>query len=290
MSDLEKRAIERLKIGAEMSEQYYEKPLMITYSGGKDSDICVELAIRSGINFEVQNSHTTADAPETVRYIRQRFKEWESKGIKCEISKPMYQGKRTSMWDLIAKKGMPPTRMMRYCCAVLKETAGNNRAISTGVRKAESAKRSNRGIYETITPKISDKIILNNDNDDRRQIIERCEMKGKIVINPIIDWEDSDVWKYIRSEKLTVNPLYQCGFNRVGCIGCPMAQKKRYTQFMLYPKYKQMYIHAFDRMLEARKAKGKDDHNWKNGYDVFQWWMEEDPDQITFYDKEIKND
>ena len=69
MSDLEKRAIERLKIGAEMSEQYYKKPLMITYSGGKDSDICVELAIRSGINFEVHNSHTTADAPETVRYI-----------------------------------------------------------------------------------------------------------------------------------------------------------------------------------------------------------------------------
>lgn len=241
MSDLEKIAIERLKIGAEMSEQYYEKPLMITYSGGKDSDICVELAIRSGINFEVHNSHTTADAPETVRYIRQRFKEWESKGIKCEISKPMYKGKRTSMWDLIVKKGMPPARLMRYCCAVLKETAGKNRAVSTGVRRAESAKRSNRGIYETITPKISDRIILNNDNDDRRQVIERCEMKGEIVINPIIDWKDSDVWEYIRSEKLTVNPLYQCGFNRVGCIGCPMAGKKRYTEFRIYPKYKHCF-------------------------------------------------
>lgn len=290
MSDLEKIAIERLKIGAEMSEQYYEKPLMITYSGGKDSDICVELAIRSGINFEVHNSHTTADAPETVRYIRQRFKEWESEGIKCEISKPMYKGKRTSMWDLIVKKGMPPARLMRYCCAVLKETAGKKRAISTGVRRAESAKRSNRGIYETITPKISDRIILNNDNDDRRQVIERCEMKGEIVINPIIDWKDSDVWEYIRSEKLTVNPLYQCGFNRVGCIGCPMAGKKRYTEFRIYPKYKQMYIHAFDRMLEARKAKGKYDPDWNSGYDVFQWWMEENPNQITFYDKEIKND
>lgn len=290
MSDLEKIAIERLKIGAEMSEQYYEKPLMITYSGGKDSDICVELAIRSGINFEVHNSHTTADAPETVRYIRQRFKEWESEGIKCEISKPMYKGKRTSMWDLIVKKGMPPARLMRYCCAVLKETAGKKRAISTGVRRAESAKRSNRGIYETITPKISDRIILNNDNDDRRQVIERCEMKGEIVINPIIDWKDSDVWEYIRSEKLTVNPLYQCGFNRVGCIGCPMAGKKRYTEFRIYPKYKQMYIHAFDRMLEARKAKGKYDPDWNSGYDVFQWWMEENPNQITFYDKEIQND
>ena len=76
----------------------------------------------------------------------------------------------------------------------------------------------------------------------------------------------------------------------MGCIGCPMAGKKRYTQFMLYPKYKQMYIRAFDRMLEARKAKGKDDHNCKNGYDVFQWWMEENPNQITFYDKENQND
>lgn len=70
--DLEKKAIERLKMASDISLRYYQKPLLVTYSGGKDSDVSLELAIRSGIPFEVQNSHTTADAPETVRFIKKK--------------------------------------------------------------------------------------------------------------------------------------------------------------------------------------------------------------------------
>lgn len=64
--DKEQKAIERLKLAAEMSETYYGKPLIVTTSGGKDSDVCIALALAAGINFEVQHNHTTADAPETV--------------------------------------------------------------------------------------------------------------------------------------------------------------------------------------------------------------------------------
>lgn len=124
--DLEKVSIERLREGAMISEHYYKKPLLICYSGGKDSEIIVDLALKSGIDFEVQHSHTTADAPETVYHIRKRFGELEDRGIKCTIDMPYYKGHRTSMWDLIPKKKMPPTRLMRYCCSVLKETAGRN--------------------------------------------------------------------------------------------------------------------------------------------------------------------
>lgn len=59
-------AIQRLQLAAKMSERYYRRPVMVCYSGGKDSDACVELAIQARIPFEVQHSHTTADAPETV--------------------------------------------------------------------------------------------------------------------------------------------------------------------------------------------------------------------------------
>ncbi|WP_443715262.1 hypothetical protein [Ruminococcus bromii] len=91
--DLENVAIMRLRDGAEISKRYYDKPLMLCYSGGKDSDIILDLAIKSGIDFEVQHSHTTADAPETVYHIRNKFKELESKGIKCNIDMPRYKGK-----------------------------------------------------------------------------------------------------------------------------------------------------------------------------------------------------
>ncbi len=66
-------------------------------------------------------------------------------------------------------------------------------------------------------------------------LFESCTLKGKRICNPIVDWRDSDVWEYIRSERLEINPLYDMGFYRVGCLGCPMAGKNRWTEFRLFP-------------------------------------------------------
>ena len=223
-ADLEQKAIARLREASDMSLKFYKLPLVITTSGGKDSSVCVHLAERAGIPFEVMHNHTTADAPETVYFIRQDLRRLEDKGIKCFVNMPVYKGVRTSMWNLIPQKLMPPTRLVRYCCSVLKERGGAGRFITTGVRWAESTKRKNtRGIYETMPSDPTKKIILNNDNDDRRRLFETCTIKAKRVCNPIIEWTDADVWDYIEAEKIPVNPLYGCGFSRVGCIGCPMA-------------------------------------------------------------------
>lgn len=280
--DLEQKAIERLKMASEMSFRYYEQPLLVAYSGGKDSDVMLELVIRSGIHFEVQNSHTTADAPETVWHIRKKFKELELKGIKCTINKPMYQGERISMWTLIPLKLMPPTRIARYCCQVLKESAGDGRMIATGVRWDESNQRATRGGMEIIGATKKQAIILTNDNDTHRRFFEKCELRAKSVCNPIIEWTNSDIWNFIRSEKIETNQLYQCGFDRVGCIGCPMASKKRCFEFSIYPQYRNMYIHAFDRMLIERKIRGLESE-WQTGIEAFDWWMEDKniPGQMT---------
>lgn len=132
-----------------------------------------------------------------------------------------------------------------------------------------------------------------NDNDDKRLIMETCNIKHKRVCNPIIDWTDDDVWDFIHSEKLDINPLYKCGYARVGCIGCPMAGKQaRWREFNRYPQYKKLYIHAFDRMLQERIRKGKSiEGDWKMGsagINVFHWWMEDGvlPGQIGFDDGE----
>ena len=158
--DLEQKSIERLKMASEMSLRYYDQPLLTTYSGGKDSDVQLELVKRSGIPFEVQNSHTTADAPETVAHIKKAFRDLEIKGIRCYIDKPTYQGKQISMWKLIPLKLMPPTRTVRYCCQVLKEGAGDGRMIATGVRWDESFQRSTRGGLEVFGRTKKQKIIL----------------------------------------------------------------------------------------------------------------------------------
>lgn len=240
MSDKVDIAVRRLQEAAEMSQMLYEKPLVVTYSGGKDSDTILKLAQIAKIPFEVLHSHTTADAPETVYHVCNKFRELELSGIKCDIDYHVQpDGKRVTMWNLIPRKLMPPTRLMRYCCSVLKEGGGRDRFIVTGVRWDESnARKKNRGILEVIASKRENKIVLSNDNDEDRRVFESCQMKGKRVVNPIIDWTTEDVLDFCKAEKVNLCPLYGEGWHRVGCVGCPMAGKKRYMEFARYPTYK----------------------------------------------------
>ena len=293
--DLEQTGIERLQAASEMSLMHYGEPLIITDSGGKNSAVIKELARRAGIPFEVMHNHTTADAPETVRFIRSEAKRFEDMGIKYTINMPMYKGKRTSMWSLIPQKLMPPTRLVRYCCSVLKEKGGAGRFIATGVRWAESASRkNNRGIYEK-NGDSEHRIILNNDNDDRRMLFENCKLKAKRTVNPIIDWTDDDVWDFLTSDDAPpCNPLYCEGWKRVGCVGCPMAgQAGRELEFARFPKYKDLYLLAFKnllafRNLRAERAERGKYMNWETPMDVFNWWMEYDvlTGQIDLFEME----
>lgn len=270
------KAVERLRLAAQMSERYYQKPLIVTTSGGKDSDVCLALAKIAGINYEVQHNHTTADAPETVYHVRDTFRRLEAAGVKCKVNWPTYKGAPVTMWSLIPQKLMPPTRLVRYCCDVLKEGGGAGRMITTGVRWSESVKRKNsRGIYETMPSDRKKKITLNNDNDDTRQLFENCKLKAKRVCNPIVDWTDQDVWDFVSFAKVPVNVLYGCGFSRVGCIGCPMSGKQgRMTEFTKWMTYKRAYTRAFEEMLKQRRERGLNTE-WETGMDVFHWWMED---------------
>ncbi len=108
-------------------------------------------------------------------------------------------------------------------------------------------------------------------------LIATMKNHGDTVVNPIYDFTDSDIWDYIRLNNLVINPLYETGRLRVGCIGCPMGsykQKKR--DFAEYPTYKNAYINAFQKVVDYRKEKGLPLNDiWKDGKSVFDWWIEE---------------
>lgn len=209
--DLEQTAIERLRMTSDMSLRLYKQPLVITYSGGKDSDVLLHLAGAAGIPYEVLHSLTTADAPETVWHVRETFRRLELAGVPCDIDKHKQpDGTYMTMWRLIPLKLVPPTRIMRYCCAALKETSGRGRWIATGVRWEESQKRKSRGVMETLHREKSKRLILMNDNDESRMMMENCQLKGTRTINAIIDWQDADIWDYCTAEKISMNPLYAC--------------------------------------------------------------------------------
>lgn len=184
--DLEQKAIERIRLASDLSLKHYNKPLVCEYSGGKDSDVLLRLFKMSGIPFEVHNSHTTVDAPQTVRHIKDTFNKLSADGIRCEIDYHLQKnGKCLTMWNLIPRKLMPPTRIVRYCCSELKEGGNPNRLIATGVRWAESKKRSNRSQFEVLGQTasksicVSDEKMLTTDNDNTRRLFENCQMKKK---------------------------------------------------------------------------------------------------------------
>ena len=129
-----------------MSHAYYGEKLIVAYSGGKDSDVVLRLAEEClGTDFEVLNSHTTVDAPQTVRHIEKVFKRLNEKGIKT-IYRNRFPVEHT-MWELILKKKFPPCRNIRYCCAILKETGTDGRFAALGVRAAESSNRQGRDMF-----------------------------------------------------------------------------------------------------------------------------------------------
>lgn len=273
-------AIQRIKMYNPL-ELGFDKPYYVCYSGGKDSD-CIRILMElSGLPFDLVHNHTTMDAPETVRYIR-------------SIPNIQIDYPDTTIHRLIVKKHVPPTRIMRYCCSELKERGGVDRFVVTGVRWSESVKRRSRGIVEVQQRNISERLILNNDNDEDRRLFEHCQLKGKRVLNPIIDWSDDDVWEFLHYYGCESNPLYQCGYKRIGCVGCPNDTKRK-EAFETYPKFKEAYIRTFDRMLQSDFYKIKKP-TWNSGEEVFAWWVSDkqkkieiDENQITFESEVLKN-
>ena len=268
----------------------------ISDSGGKDSSVLKRIAEKCrekyNLSYKIVHSHTGLDAPETVYFVRRERERAIRSGIEYNISYP-----DKTFGKLCLERGMLPTRIARFCCQELKENYNGapGERIVTGVRKNESANRKNNQGAVTIfkgknqkeldndpnvlnTPK-GGHIVLNYDNDDARRTVEKCFRTNKTLINPLINWTDDDVWKYIREEKIPINPLYECGFNRVGCVGCPMASfNGRTQQFARYPKYKERFIQIADRIVKTRNEKGLTKNQtvkMETGLDYFRHWMED---------------
>lgn len=113
-------------------------------------------------------------------------------------------------------------------------------------------------------------------------LIKNMRENKDIVVNPIYEWTDTDVWEYIRRENIDINSLYERGYKRVGCIGCPLASySDKVKEFSDYPKYKEAYIRAFQRMVDKRERMGKNEGiiSWTDGQAVFDWWLQEYKDK-----------
>ena len=212
---LQKKIDQSIRLLQQVQKAHPDEVIEIAYSGGKDSDVILQLAKEAGIRYEAIYKNTTIDPPGTIRHAQ-------------EIGATVIRPKRTFA-ELIQKKGAP-TRFARFCCSELKEYKVRDVAVM-GVRRSESAKRAER--YSEPT---------------------QCRFYGSKknhveAIYPILEWTNEDVSEFIYDRKIKCAPIYYDADGtfhverRLGCMCCPIQSKKlRIEQFNKYKGMVRFYI------------------------------------------------
>lgn len=195
----------------------------LAFSGGKDSVVLKHVADLSGVKYTPIYNNTTVDPPEVIKFIRRNYPEVIFEHPDMPLTVHMARIKR-----------FPPLRHARWCCSVYKERSKSTKMVLTGVRRDEGPRRRSRNM-----------------------VYQCLQGVPHVVLHPLIDWTTPFVWKYIRKNKLPVCQLYDEGFSRIGCIGCPMGgAKQRIMQFERWPGYEKMWRRGFHRMYPEREKAG----------------------------------
>jgi len=218
------------------------QPNIIAFSGGKDSIVLWHLAMQTGLEFEFIYSNTTIDPPGHIKFIRDNYQN-------VKIAQP-----KKSFYKVIEKYGLP-TRQARFCCQHLKEYLGRGCKVFEGLRIDEGVKRGLRL-----------KALREPEQCDTR-------LKGKIHAYVIMNWTEAEIWEYIKKYTLPYPKHYDLGFNRLGCVGCPLAnQKQRILEYKTYPRYVYATIKAINKNILAGKSLSK---LFNDPYEAFYWWISE---------------
>lgn len=215
-----------------------ENPIEISYSGGKDSDVILELAKMAGIPFRAIYKNTTIDPPGTIKHCKDNGVEIVS---------------RKSFAQVIQAKGFP-TYLRRFCCHELKEYKILDRAVH-GIRLEESTKR--RKLYKE--PSFCR---LYNKK-------ERVE-----VFLPILYWTEKDIEHFIMQRGITCHPLYYddngrfCVNRRLGCMGCPQKYDKGLADFKKRPRLVKFWLRNGIIWWNSHKL-DKTKRKFKSPYELF---------------------
>lgn len=268
-------AIKMIKYYEGLAIEMDERGYCVCTSEGKDSRVLGHLFRRADVKHFYVHNITGIDPPELIYFQRKKFQEYRDMGyLTYEI---MYE---KSIWQLMMEKLIPPYRQIRYCCKELKEKRNNvisGCLFSFGVRKFESVKRSqNRNELEIqLVKKGSGNIIMPFDNAENRKTFENCYKDHEKRVNPIAYWTSDDIWNYSKDVGLEQCCLYNEGFERLGCIGCPMArQKGRHREFERWKGFEKLYRLYFHKMFDERKRQGKANY-WDSADEWFYCWCNE---------------
>ena len=245
---------ERLALQYDPSEGYY-----CAFSAGKDSQCLYHVAKLAGVKFKAHMSLTSVDPPEVIRFLKEHYPD-------VERVKP-----KRSIFQAAIEQKILPTMRVRWCCAEFKESAGAGKVTLIGIRHEESVRRAKRKEVEIDSRKFSgtleeldeyraaknekmskphrgrpskaEQITIVNASGERT--LGCINGKESLLISPIIDWTEKDVWTFLNTLGIAHCSLYDEGWKRIGCILCPMArQRQKKLEEKRWPHVKRNWIKA----------------------------------------------
>ncbi len=228
----------------------------LAFSGGKDSQCLYHVAKLAGVKFKAHMSLTSVDPPEVIRFVRKHYPN-------VELIKP-----KRSIFQSAVDRKILPTMRVRWCCAEYKEATGAGKVTLIGIRHAESSRRAARKEVEINNRKFSGTLDeleqYRKDNNhvkrgrkpkgykettivnaDGERVLGCIRGQESLLISPIIHWTDDDVWTFLNTLGVEHCELYDQGWHRIGCIGCPMSRpKQKVIENKRWPHVKRNWVKA----------------------------------------------
>ena len=246
------RKAERLALSYDPENGYYN-----TFSGGKDSQCLYHIVKLAGVTHKTHMNLTSVDPPEVIRFfVRMQYPD-------VELIKP-----KDSIFNIAVKRRILPTMRVRWCCEEYKEMAGAGKVTLIGIRHSESARRAKRNEVEISSRKFSGDLVgletyrkeqasrsrrgrnakaepVTIVNADGERVLGCIHGKETLLVSPIIDWTDDDVWTFLNTLGIAHCELYDQGWHRIGCINCPMSStKQKMKENERWPHVKRNWIRA----------------------------------------------
>ena len=257
------RKAEKLAFAYDSENGFY-----LAFSGGKDSQCLYHVAKLAGVKFKAHMNLTSVDPPEVIHFVKSQYSD-------VELIKP-----KKSIFQAAIDMGILPTKRVRWCCKEFKESAGAGKVTLIGIRHAESSRRAARQEVEISEKKYSGDLeglevyrkarnaqkrgrkpknnrevtIVNADGERTLGCIRGQE---SLLISPIIEWTDDDVWNFLNTIGVAHCELYEQGWHRIGCIGCPMSPaKQKIIENKRWPHVKRNWIKAIKAIRAIPTAGG----------------------------------
>ncbi|MBC7114960.1 MAG: phosphoadenosine phosphosulfate reductase family protein, partial [Archaeoglobi archaeon] len=192
LEELEREAIEFIR----RVSRKFSLPVTVSYSGGKDSLVTLALVDQALEDYSILFVDTGLEFPETVEHVRR---------ISELFEKPLLSASSDLFWKALEKLG-PPSVNRRWCCKLCKLAP-----LSKLIKENFSSSLSFIGQrkYESRVRYLSGRVWKN------------FWMGNQISASPVQNWNALEIWLYIFWKNLPYNPLYDLGYERIGCWMCP---------------------------------------------------------------------